>query len=344
MNDVLDTARLLLGPLFLAFLLTDLLIRTAPALRLVDVPDERKNHPRPTPKVGGLAIYTAVVALTGSQIALYGLPPTISLYLLLGGGLIVVVLGLADDLYNLSWKLRLLVQVAVAVVTLALWPNPMPLPLRLVGVVWVVGMINAFNMLDNMDALSPGTALLAATGVATVFLLRLGAWGVWHPAFVYLLLAWALVGFLWFNRPPARAFLGDAGSTFLGFVLGVGSLDALAVADGVLPWFAPIALLGVPCYDMTSVVLLRLRQGRSPFHADRQHLSHRLVRLGLQPARAVAVIHLLALACGAAGVVLYLTHELGAALLVMVQLTSGVAALVVLEVGVWARTTPPPPP
>src|SRR5262245_17234243 len=107
MNDLAAAARLSLGPLFISFLLTDLLIRTAPALRLVDVPDARKAHARPTPKVGGLAVFAAFVAILAVHAALNGLPPDASLDLLLGGGLVIVVLGLADDLRNLSWQIRL---------------------------------------------------------------------------------------------------------------------------------------------------------------------------------------------------------------------------------------------
>lgn len=331
MTDLADVARLMLGPLLVTLLLTDLLIRVAPALRLVDVPDERKDHPRPTPKVGGLAIFTALLAMAGVHAALNGLPPDASLYLLFGGGLILVVLGLADDLRNLPWQLRLAVQTAVAVATLALWPGPLTWPVRVLGVFWVVGMTNAFNMLDNMDALSPGTALIASACLAAVFLLQPNAWVAWHPALLFVMLTSALAGFLWFNRTPARAFLGDAGSTLLGFALGVGSLNALAVTDGVFPWFAPVALLAVPCYDMISVVLIRLRQGRSPFHADRQHLSHRLVRLGLRPVRAVTVIHLTALASGLAGLVIYQTHEIATAALVAALLAAWWTAVAVLE-------------
>jgi UDP-GlcNAc:undecaprenyl-phosphate/decaprenyl-phosphate GlcNAc-1-phosphate transferase len=341
MTDLADVARLMLGPLFVTLLLTDVLIRAAPTLRLVDVPDERKNHVRPTPKIGGLAIFAALLALVGIHATLNGLPPDTSLYLLLGGGLILVVLGLMDDLFNLPWQLRIAVQTAVAVVTLLLWPGPLGWPVRAVGVVWVVGMTNAFNMLDNMDALSPGTALIASACLAAVLLLRPAAWVAWHPALLFVMLAWSLAGFLWFNRSPARAFLGDAGSTFLGFALGVGSLNALAVADGDFPWLAPVALLAVPCYDMTSVVLIRLRQRRSPFHADRQHLSHRLVRLGLRPVNAVTVIHLTALASGLAGLVLYLTHELATAVLVAAALAGWWVAVAVLEVGVWGKRSAP---
>src|SRR5262245_11857920 len=112
MTDLADVARLMLGPLLITLLLTDVLIRVAPALRLVDVPDERKDHPRPTPKVGGVAIFTALLAMTAVHAALHGLPSDLSPYLLLGGGLVLVVLGLADDLRNLPWQFRLAVQTA----------------------------------------------------------------------------------------------------------------------------------------------------------------------------------------------------------------------------------------
>jgi UDP-GlcNAc:undecaprenyl-phosphate GlcNAc-1-phosphate transferase len=116
----------------------------------------------------------------------------------------------------------------------------------------------------------------------------------------------ALSGFLWFNRPPARIFMGDAGSTFLGFFLGVRSLETtVLVPGGWQYWGVPLCILAVPLYDMTSVVALRLWQGHSPFHADKQHFSHRLVALGLTSPFAVRLIYLMAAASGATGLLLY---------------------------------------
>ena len=115
-----------------------------------------------------------------------------------------------------------------------------------------------------------------------------------------------VAGFLWFNLPRARIFLGDAGSTFLGFFLGVASLRAGFGDEGPQwAWAAPLCVLAVPLYDMTSVVLIRLRQRRSPFQADEQHLSHRLVERGLSSPAAVGVTHLAALASGLCGLLLY---------------------------------------
>jgi UDP-GlcNAc:undecaprenyl-phosphate GlcNAc-1-phosphate transferase len=172
-------------------------------------------------------------------------------------------------------------------------------------------------MLDNMDALSGGVAWIAAGFLA----LTSNTLAEWGP---FVILMGALSGFLWFNRPPARIFMGDAGSTFLGFTLGLGSVH-VALREGGPPWApaVPLCILAVPCYDLVSVVLLRLSQGRSPFHADKQHLSHRLVGRGLSGWTAVRVIYLLALASGASGLILYAVT------------TWTVAGLVFGQLGVW---------
>jgi UDP-GlcNAc:undecaprenyl-phosphate GlcNAc-1-phosphate transferase len=199
-------------------------------------------------------------------------------------------------------------------------------------VVWIVGLINAFTMLDNMDALSGGVAWIAAGFLAAVECLGalITSTGAdWGP---YLVLMGALSGFLWFNRPPARIFMGDAGSTFLGFTLGLGSVQsAWREAGPSWSWLVPPCILAVPCYDLLSVVLLRLSQGRSPFHADKQHLSHRLTSRGMSNATAVRVIYLFALASGASGVILYAVRDEMLVGLVVCQLAVWWTALAALE-------------
>jgi UDP-GlcNAc:undecaprenyl-phosphate GlcNAc-1-phosphate transferase len=306
-----------------SWLLTALLIRAAPRLGLVDHPAARKVHVTPTPKGGGLAIFA------GFAVACLFLPVSLWQFLLF---LVIVVLGLIDDLRPLSWQLRLGVQTAVVLVSVLLWPAEVAWPLRAVAVFWVVAMLNAFNLLDNMDALSGGVAWIAAAFLALACLTRQPAWVDGHPALAFLVLVAALSGFLWFNRPPARIFMGDAGSTFLGFFLGWASLD-LAVPTPQMPWApaVPLCVLAVPCYDTTSVVLLRLAQGRSPFHPDKQHVSHRLAARGLGSARAVGVIYLLAVASGVSGLVLYHVTDATGAVLVAGQLACWWVALAVME-------------
>jgi UDP-GlcNAc:undecaprenyl-phosphate GlcNAc-1-phosphate transferase len=128
----------------------------------------------------------------------------------------------------------------------------------------------------------------------------------WDSMIPYLILAGAVAGFLVFNKPPARIFMGDAGSTFLGFALGsrIISRDFL-IPGAAKTLFVPLCIMAVPCYDLVMVVLLRLRQGRSPFHADKQHLSHRLLQIGMSAPVAVFVIHLLGLVSGIGGLLIY---------------------------------------
>lgn len=281
-------------PLAVAWGLTALLLRWAPSLGLIDQPSARKVHTQPTPRGGGLAIYAGMVATTA-------LLPTVrapELLTILGLGLAIVILGLWDDLHPLPWQFRLGVQAVTAAVVVWMWPAERGWLVRVFGVCWIVGLINAFNMLDNMDALSAGVAWVAAAAFAGI------RWLAGDPAgaLPLLMLMGATAGFLWFNRPPARIFMGDAGSTFLGFFLAVGSLEfAFFEHEEASRWLAPLCVLAVPCYDLVTVVTLRMRQGRSPFHADKQHLSHRLVLLGLTSPVAVLVIHVCALASGLAG-------------------------------------------
>jgi UDP-GlcNAc:undecaprenyl-phosphate GlcNAc-1-phosphate transferase len=300
-----------LFPLMVSWLLTAFLLRWAPRLGLMDYPAARKVHAKPTPKGGGLAFFASLV-LTLCLLPLIN-PSSSVPYLLLILGLVIVLLGLVDDRWPLPWQLRLGVQTVVAGTAVSLFlpvtETGTHVGTQILAVFWVVGLINAFNMLDNMDALSGGVALIATGVLATAAWLSLGL----SEALPFLVLAGALVGFLWFNRPPARIFMGDAGSTFLGFFLGLGGLQiTLADANRPLAWMLLPFAFAVPCYDLLTVVSLRLAQGRSPFQADKQHLSHRLVALGLSRPAAVAAIYLLALASGALGLVTYaVTTPLG---------------------------------
>ncbi len=202
-------------------------------------------------------------------------------------------------------------------------------------VLWIVGLTNAFNMLDNMDALSAGVAwIVAGLFAGGTFILQANH-NFAHPeTFIHyslppgqVMLMGALAGFLWFNRPPARIFMGDAGSTFLGFFFGTSSLlfagffdqvsqasnysDTWSSVSNVFniydpgPWALVFCYLAIPWYDLISVVTIRLWQGSSPFHADKQHLSHRLVALGLSPPWAVGTICILAAVIGSEGGLIY---------------------------------------
>jgi UDP-GlcNAc:undecaprenyl-phosphate GlcNAc-1-phosphate transferase len=297
----------------ISWVLTALLIRLAPHLGLLDQPNVRKVHTRPIPRGGGLAIYGAIALgllfLPGATEAGSGLSLTV--------GLGIVLVGLIDDLHPLPWQWRLGVQFSAAAVVVFQEAPADAWFLRLALVVWIVALVNAFNMLDNMDALSAGVAWIAAGMLALSLFLQQEGVCKGQPALPYFMFMGALSGFLWFNRPPARIFMGDAGSTFLGFFLGTRSLGRnFENSLDPLAWLSALCILAVPCYDLCSVVILRLWQRRSPFHADKQHLSHRLVQIGLPATGAVSIIYLLAMASGTSGLLLWETTHAGRVLIV----------------------------
>ncbi len=323
---------------------------------LVDRPGVRKVHTTPTPLGGGVAIWFGViscfafgqlvlgmVAVGGraAELALMVVPAfarphidgllhqSMALWVLLGGGTILMVVGLIDDRRGLPWQLRLGIQFAVASICV-LWQGwrltafiDLPWVTWLLSVLWIVALINSFNMLDNMDGLSGGVAAIAAGMLAAVLLLTIDPQTRQPQIFVagfLLVLVGSLVGFLFHNRPPARIFMGDAGSYFVGFCIAVTTLLATftgyygAHRHAVL---APLCVMAVPLYDMTTVIWIRLREHRSPFEADKNHFSHRLVELGLTKGQAVLTIYLTTATCGLGALLLNRVDRFGAVVIVL---------------------------
>lgn len=323
---------------------------------LVDRPGHRKIHAVPMPTSGGLAIWLGIVApLTVAQFVLWAiargslsgvpLPDFLAthaagllqqsgkLWIVLAGGTVLLLLGLADDLYGLDWRLRLGVQTVVAIVLVSLgwraslfldwlgepWHNIIT---GAISVLWIVGLVNSFNMLDNMDGLSAGVAAIAAAMFAAMMLLTHRPDNNQPQLFVaafLLVIVGSLLGFLWHNHPPARLFMGDTGSYLIGYLLAIATLTA-KFAGGDMPKHAilgPLCVLAVPLYDTFSVIYIRLREGRSPFVGDKSHFSHRLVELGLSKPRAVLTIYLATATCGFGALLLREVDLFGAAVIVL---------------------------
>jgi UDP-GlcNAc:undecaprenyl-phosphate GlcNAc-1-phosphate transferase len=323
--------------------------RFGPGLGMVDSPGHRKVHSKPMPTCGGLAVWLGVVLpfaighalllamLSGNAPYLTEMLPegivrhlpglegqSLKLWTLLGGGTVLMILGLIDDLRGLNWKLRLGVQAALALaLVLSGWQLQafidapwFTIPL---SVFWIVGLINSFNMLDNMDGLSAGVAAIAAAMLAAVMLIAPDPTTNQPQLFVagfLLVIVGSLLGFLWHNRPPARIFMGDAGSYLIGYLIAMATLTASFAGYQEVPphaILAPLCVLAVPIYDTTTVIVIRLRQGRSPFEGDKSHFSHRLVELGMTKAQAVGTIYLTTATCGLGALLLHQIDLVGAA-------------------------------
>ncbi len=283
-----------------SLVLTPLAIRAALRLGVLDRPGEHKSHRTPTPYLGGVAIVLAVtLAITVAALVRGESIATLTQLL----GILAIALGMAatgliDDLRGLPVVVRFGLQLAAA---LGLWSLDVrvaltgelliDLPLT---VLWTVGITNAMNLLDNMDGLSASTATIASLWFGAIALVN-GQFLVGALAFA---VAGAAAGFLRDNRPPARIYMGDAGSLFLGVMLA--SLGMLLSLDrGVLVAAAvPVLILTVPVLDTALVTVARIRHGISPFQGGRDHTSHRLVRIGLPVPIAVGLIAMASLAHG----------------------------------------------
>ncbi len=348
----------LVGSILPSFLIslvaTWFLRRLAPRWGLIDQPNaQRKVHTTATPLGGGLGIWLGVVGtfaigqgalllalwmpslkaqLPGiAQTHLEGLVvQSWNLWILLGAGTVLMVLGLVDDRKGISWQIRMLVEFGVAGACVYLVKNLQltafinaPLLTGLLSVLWIVGLINSFNMLDNMDGLSGGVAAISASLLAAVLLLAPDPETKRPQLFVagfLLVLVGGIVGFLWHNRPPAKIFMGDSGAYFIGFSLAVATLLA-TYAGYKSPQrhaiLAPLCVMAVPLYDMLTVLLIRIRSGKSPFQPDKNHFSHRLVDLGLTKSQAVLTVYLTSATCGLGALLLHRVDTIGAVIIML---------------------------
>lgn len=323
-----------------SLILGRLAISWAKRLHFLDHPGERKVQEAPVPLLGGLAIILAVILGAGLYYVLSGpvpdgpMPDAIDdasallgvsfLLRWLGAGFLLLITGLVDDRRGLSPLIRLAVQGLTACAFLPelgawLGGGAFFLPALIIGGVWVLGLINSLNFLDNMDAASASTGFWTSQGLALLFF-RAGQPLAGAAALV---LSAALAGFLWWNRPPARLYMGDAGSTFLGFSLAVMALLAVLRA-GLDPWLAPL-LLAVPIYDTASVFWIRRREGRPLWVGDRRHATHRLQARGRSVAAAVLILNCWTLA---ALLLVLLVYEWGRGGAVATGLALVVGALV----------------
>jgi UDP-GlcNAc:undecaprenyl-phosphate GlcNAc-1-phosphate transferase len=261
--------------------------RFARRIGAVAAPKADRWHSEPTPLLGGLAIYVAVMAALFTIV-----PPTPRSWVVIAASSALFVLGLVDDFLHLKPYQKLAGQLlaAAAVVYLGLvlpWTGSFPINM-LITFVWLVGVTNAVNMLDNMDGLAAGIAAIAALSLAVTFLLN----GKTIEALMLLAFFGALAGFLLYNHHPASIFMGDGGSMFIGFFLASTALLAGQAGGGrsrsVLAVLAvPILVLCIPIFDTTFVTLMRKLAGRAASQGGRDHTSHRLVALGMSERNAV---------------------------------------------------------
>ena len=307
-------------PFFAAFLISFLVVLVATPIvnrfgqrvGLVDKPNHRKVHKRPMVRLGGVAMFIGVVVALlivwwAGGFGLLKPEKESEVWAVAIGGIAFFLIGLADDLFNLSPKTRLILQIVVAglawqsgiqidfltnpIAGLMSLPDWASLPIT---VVWLVGMANAINWIDGLDGLAAGVSGIAAFVMFWTCLFMLQP----QAALFAAALAGATFGFLRYNFNPAQIFMGDGGAYFIGFMLAGVSIIGLVKSVTTVAVLLPYVILAVPILDMSAVIVDRIRRGKSPFVADKRHLHHRLLKAGLSQRLAVLFIYSLTLWAG----------------------------------------------
>ncbi len=303
---------------FVTFAFTPLAKIIANKIGAVDIPkDNRRIHTEPIPRLGGLAIYfgfiISVLAFGGMERWLVGI---------LLGSVIIVALGIIDDIKPLPAIVKLIVQIFAALVvvyygkvTIGFITHPNifsrgallqfgEVTAIVVTVFWIVGVTNAVNLIDGLDGLAAGVSSIAS--IAIMFIALLSGTGnvVAIVALVTAAVAGACMGFLPYNFNPAKIFMGDTGATFLGFILATLSIQGLLKTATVISFGLPLLVLALPIFDTGFAILRRLKNGKPIMEADRGHLHHRLIDMGFSQRQTVLILYTLSAILGISAIVL----------------------------------------
>ena len=308
--------------LVVSFLATPIVKSFAYKLGAIDVPkDARRMHKVPIPRLGGLAIFLGFII---SMLLFCPLDDQMKGILL--GSVIIVVMGIIDDITPLRAGLKFIVQIFAALipiyygVQITCISNPnifsdhlywdfgwLSIPIT---VVWIVGLTNAVNLIDGLDGLAIGVSSISALTMLVIAIL------VAEPqvAIVMAALVGACIGFMPYNMNPAKIFMGDTGSTFLGYILACITIQGLFKFYAVISFVVPFLILGLPIFDTMFAIIRRISHGQNPMAPDRSHVHHRLIDMGLNQKQAVAVLYVISAILGLSAVVLATSGEIRAIL------------------------------
>lgn len=272
----------------------------------IDVPlDKRRVHKKPTPLIGGLAIYIGFTLATALFCEYNGTLSAIWI-----GGTLLVIVGIFDDRFSLSAMLKLVIQIVAALIAVAcgvtishitlfgkiiimgVWEIP-------VTVLWIVGLTNAINLIDGLDGLACGISAICSASISVVMILV----GDITSAMLTIILTASCIGFIPFNKNPARIFMGDTGALFLGYSLAVISAGGLFKVHTVISFLVPLIVFALPLFDTFNAIIRRVLSGRSPFSPDRGHLHHKLVDMGFTHKESVKILYAVCALMGLVSVV-----------------------------------------
>lgn len=314
LNVLLRVGAALLAAGVLSYLFTPLVKLLATKVGAMDVPkDDRRMHTVPIPRMGGLAIFIGFLL----SAVVFSPKMDRGLQSILLGSIIIVILGVFDDKYALSAKLKLAVQLIAAAIVVfygdlridritnpfggsfsSCWDfGVFAYPIT---IIWIVAITNAVNFIDGLDGLACGVSCISSLNLLVIALLVSDT----RVALIMAALTGACLGFVPYNFNPAKIFMGDTGSTFLGFMLATVSIQGLFKAYTAISFAVPFLLLGLPIFDICFAVIRRIASGHSPMEADRGHFHHRLIDMGFSQKQSVAIAYVLTGILGLAAVLL----------------------------------------
>ena len=322
---LLSVGAALLCAFVVSFLMCPMVKSFAYKIGAIDVPkDNRRMHKKPVPRLGGLAIFLGFMV---SMLLFVKVDHQMQGILL--GASIIVVLGVVDDMSPLRAYFKFCVQIFAALVAVfhgvvvQTLSNPnvfadspywdlgwLAIPIT---VLWIVGITNAVNLIDGLDGLACGVSTISAISMLVIALLVSES----DVALVMASLVGACLGFLPFNRNPAKMFMGDTGSTFLGYILATISIQGLFKYYAIVSFAVPFLILGLPMFDTLFAIIRRLAHGQNPMAPDRGHIHHRLIDMGLNQKQAVAALYVISSILGLSAVVLTSSGAIKAMLFLM---------------------------
>lgn len=292
----------------ITYLVIPLIIKIAPKIGAIDTPDHRKVHQKPIPRLGGLGMFIAFMVAMVSHLLIH--KPIVGMLI---GATLIVIIGIFDDIYSLRPLFKFLLQIAIAIISFyfgisiqfitspfggIIYLGWLSLPIT---VFWIIGMINIINLIDGLDGLAAGVVGISATVISFVAL----SVGQIQAGLMAIALLGTCLAFLRYNFSPAKIFMGDTGSMFLGYILAVITMIGVIKSTITVSLAIPLLALGIPISDTVMAIARRIKNKQHIMKADNGHLHHQLLRNGLSQKQVVLLIYAASIILGIAALIIF---------------------------------------
>jgi len=297
--------------LIISLIVTPWIRRKAFIIGGIDIPTDRKVHNKPIPRIGGVSFFLGVLIVN----ILFNRSLIVERILM--GGTLVFLVGLLDDFVELkpapkfSLTFIAILMAVILGVRVDLWRIPYTGIIikgfwaHLISFIWLLGIANAMNFIDGLDGLAGGVSAISSFSLLIISLLL----GRLEMAFLLASILGGVLGFLFFNFPPASIIMGDSGAMFLGFILGAISIVGVLKISTIINLFIPILVMGFPVLDTAFSIVRRLIEGRAPWKFDKDHIHHRFLKIGMTTEQSIAFIYLFTICMSLVAILISLIQD-----------------------------------